>query len=130
MVNVDRWAERLVPSSGLTVERYGTNRPVEEAVGAVTMVVTVRAADAPGAEESVRHLLEEAMPRVEFTGVTAEPIIGRYVAGTDVEPACSFCGKSPELVKKLIAGRGVYVCDECVAMMSEIIEDDAPSPDP
>ena len=29
---------------------------------------------------------------------------------------CSFCGKPQEIVKKLIAGPGVYICDECIAL--------------
>jgi ATP-dependent Clp protease ATP-binding subunit ClpX len=34
---------------------------------------------------------------------------------------CSFCGKSQEQVRKLIAGAGVYICDECIALCNEII---------
>jgi len=34
---------------------------------------------------------------------------------------CSFCGKSQEEVKKLIAGPAVYICDECVALCNDII---------
>mgnify|MGYP005795279407 FL=1 len=37
---------------------------------------------------------------------------------------CSFCGKSQEQVKRLIAGPGVYICDECINLCSEIITDD------
>lgn len=37
---------------------------------------------------------------------------------------CSFCGKSQKQVKKLIAGPGVYVCDECVELCNEIIEEE------
>ena len=38
---------------------------------------------------------------------------------------CSFCGKSQDMVRKLIAGpNGVYICDECIDICSEIIEDD------
>jgi len=37
---------------------------------------------------------------------------------------CSFCGKTQEQVKKLVAGPGVYICDECVSLCSDIIEDD------
>ena len=37
---------------------------------------------------------------------------------------CSFCGKHQKDVKKLIAGPGVYICDECVGLCGEIIEDD------
>ena len=34
---------------------------------------------------------------------------------------CSFCGKSQRQVKKLIAGPGVYICDECIDLCNEII---------
>ncbi|MBP3464195.1 MAG: ATP-dependent Clp protease ATP-binding subunit ClpX [Clostridia bacterium] len=37
---------------------------------------------------------------------------------------CSFCGKSQESVKKIIAGPGVYICDECINVCQEIIEDE------
>ena len=35
---------------------------------------------------------------------------------------CSFCGKSQRQVKKLIAGPGVYICDECIDLCNEIID--------
>ncbi|MEO8963601.1 MAG: ATP-dependent Clp protease ATP-binding subunit ClpX [Gammaproteobacteria bacterium] len=38
---------------------------------------------------------------------------------------CSFCGKSQHEVRKLIAGPSVYVCDECVALCNEIIQEEA-----
>ena len=37
---------------------------------------------------------------------------------------CSFCGKSQKQVKKLIAGPGVYICDECVDLCNEIIDEE------
>jgi ATP-dependent Clp protease ATP-binding subunit ClpX len=37
---------------------------------------------------------------------------------------CSFCGKIQDQVKKLIAGPGVYICDECIELCNEIIEDE------
>ena len=37
---------------------------------------------------------------------------------------CSFCGKSQDMVKKLIAGPGVYICDECVELCLEILDDE------
>jgi len=37
---------------------------------------------------------------------------------------CSFCGKSQEQVKRLVAGPGVYICDECIELCSEIIEEE------
>jgi ATP-dependent Clp protease ATP-binding subunit ClpX len=39
---------------------------------------------------------------------------------------CSFCGKAPKQVKTLIAGSGVYVCDECVEIMSGMVREDSP----
>ncbi|HAZ47208.1 MAG TPA: ATP-dependent Clp protease ATP-binding subunit ClpX [Cyanobacteria bacterium UBA11371] len=50
---------------------------------------------------------------------------------------CSFCGKSQEQVRKLIAGPGVYICDECVDLCNEILDEElldtspqAPQPNP
>jgi ATP-dependent Clp protease ATP-binding subunit ClpX len=37
---------------------------------------------------------------------------------------CSFCGKSQDEVKKLIAGPSVYICDECIQLCNEIIAED------
>ncbi len=37
---------------------------------------------------------------------------------------CSFCGKSQDQVKRLIAGPGVYICDECIDLCSDIIQDE------
>ena len=46
---------------------------------------------------------------------------------------CSFCDKTQDQVRRIIAGNGVYICDECVALCQEIISDDlgtAPSQEP
>jgi ATP-dependent Clp protease ATP-binding subunit ClpX len=43
---------------------------------------------------------------------------------TKVPYRCSFCGKSQEQVRKLIAGQGVYICDECIMLCQEIIEEE------
>ena len=53
--------------------------------------------------------------------------------GTKVPYRCSFCGKSQEQVRKLIAGQGVYICDECIHLCQEIIEEEmleTPRPKP
>jgi ATP-dependent Clp protease ATP-binding subunit ClpX len=42
--------------------------------------------------------------------------------GSDL--VCSFCGKSQDEVKKLIAGPSVYICDECIELCNEIIEEE------
>ncbi len=41
---------------------------------------------------------------------------------------CSFCGKSQKQVKKLIAGPGVYICDECIELCNDIIEEELAEP--
>ena len=43
---------------------------------------------------------------------------------------CSFCGKSQRQVKKLIAGPGVYICDECIDLCNEIIDEELTDPGP
>ncbi len=45
---------------------------------------------------------------------------GKY----DSHLKCSFCGKSQEQVRKLIAGPGVYICDECVDLCNEILDEE------
>ena len=37
---------------------------------------------------------------------------------------CSFCDKTQDQVRRIIAGNGVYICDECIALCQEIIADD------
>src|SRR5699024_9933169 len=37
---------------------------------------------------------------------------------------CSFCGKSQEQVRKLVAGPGVYICDECIELCTDIVEEE------
>ncbi len=43
---------------------------------------------------------------------------------------CSFCTKSMDEVRKLIAGPGVYICDECVQLCAQIIEEELSDPPP
>ncbi len=42
---------------------------------------------------------------------------------------CSFCGKPQEVVKKIIAGPGVYICDECIALCQDIIDEEIYEPE-
>ena len=37
---------------------------------------------------------------------------------------CSFCGKAQDQVRKLIAGPGVYICDECIDLCNEILDEE------
>src|ERR1700760_4877722 len=54
---------------------------------------------------------------------TRSSIMARIGDGGDLLK-CSFCGKSQKQVKKLIAGPGVYICDECIDLCNEIIEEE------
>ena len=45
-------------------------------------------------------------------------------SGSDSSVRCSFCGKTQEQVKRVIAGPGVYICDECIELCADIIEDE------
>jgi ATP-dependent Clp protease ATP-binding subunit ClpX len=49
--------------------------------------------------------------------------VAKFGEGTELLK-CSFCGKSQKQVKKLIAGPGVYICDECIDLCNEIIEEE------
>ena len=47
------------------------------------------------------------------------------IKGSEPRIKCSFCGKTEDQVRKLIAGPdGVYICDECVSICSEIMEEE------
>ncbi|HLS59831.1 MAG TPA: ClpX C4-type zinc finger protein, partial [Virgibacillus sp.] len=37
---------------------------------------------------------------------------------------CSFCGKGQDQVRKLVAGPGVYICDECIELCTEIVDEE------
>jgi ATP-dependent Clp protease ATP-binding subunit ClpX len=43
-------------------------------------------------------------------------------SGPSDQPRCSFCGRIESRVERLIAGPGVYICDECVELCNEILE--------
>src|SRR6186713_1393262 len=60
------------------------------------------------------------------TGRTGDhvPVTTTGSKGAKVPYRCSFCGKSQEQVRKLIAGQGVYICDECINLCQEIIEEE------
>jgi ATP-dependent protease Clp ATPase subunit len=47
---------------------------------------------------------------------------------TIAEMRCSFCGKSKDQVRRLVAGPGVFICDECIALCNEIIQETPPAP--
>ena len=50
--------------------------------------------------------------------------MGRVISYNDGMQRCAFCGKSEHEVNRLVAGAGVAICDECVALCVEIIADE------
>jgi len=70
---------------------------------------------------------EERTPLRETAGAGPDPrsrgLMARIGDGGDLLK-CSFCGKSQKQVRKLIAGPGVYICDECIDLCNEIIEEE------
>ena len=45
--------------------------------------------------------------------------------GSSHEARCSFCGKHQDQVRKLVAGPGVFICDQCIALCNEVLAEDA-----
>jgi ribosome-binding protein aMBF1 (putative translation factor) len=50
------------------------------------------------------------------------------IATTKHDLYCSFCGKSDKEVKKMVAGPMVFICDECVKLVAEIVDEDGLNP--
>jgi ClpX C4-type zinc finger len=96
-----RLLEQQWPGSGFAVERRG-----DEAGDSVVAEVTVPADDAFDAQRIARSVFDQTLSTVTFTDM--------------------FCGKGQRQVAKLIAGQGVYICDECVAFMVEIMREESP----
>src|SRR5699024_10546786 len=93
--------------------------------------------------ELCTEIVEEELGSEEETEFTEIPkpkeicdILDDYVIGQDRakknlsvrsekgQLKCSFCGKSQEQVRKLVAGPGVYICDECIELCTEIVEEE------
>ena len=110
-------AEELVRSLAETLERR-PNRKTD--AGALfwfsatsaqsAWETTVDAVNAAG-EDWADHLRLSVPPELNYGPHDPPP-----------HPACSFCGKPERIVEKLIAGPGVYICDECVALCVEILD--------
>jgi ClpX C4-type zinc finger protein len=47
-----------------------------------------------------------------------------------IDERCSFCGKAKDQVRRLVAGPGVFICDQCVALCNQIIDTEPPPPQP
>src|SRR6202790_5559733 len=66
--------------------------------------------------------IEVARPRASDAG--ALPVTAAPVPEPDKTLYCSFCGKSQHEVRKLIAGPTVFVCDECVELCEDIVDEE------
>ncbi|WCL48509.1 ATP-dependent Clp protease ATP-binding subunit ClpX [Leptospira sp. GIMC2001] len=55
--------------------------------------------------------------------------MSKKVSTTKEKLHCSFCGKAQDEVRRLVAGPGVYICDECISLCNEIIAEEPPSTD-
>jgi len=109
---------------GLHYEQHGPG---------VAIVVNVTAADATAAEDLVRTLCLEELPAwISVVSAEVRPLPTEPDVETAHPPAvctCSFCGKSQQMVKRLIIGRGAVICDECVELCAEILDEAlAPAP--
>src|SRR5579863_9214894 len=73
----------------------------------------------------IDHVLEDrgALPTPAYAGEDTRVTMFRF-GDEKGQLKCSFCGKSQEQVRKLIAGPGVYICDECIELCNEIIEEE------
>src|SRR4249920_409920 len=61
--------------------------------------------------------------RSSSAGQQGRPVVAKFGDSGELLK-CSFCSKSQKQVKKLIAGPGVYICDECIELCNEIIEEE------
>src|SRR6476620_12268968 len=61
--------------------------------------------------------------RSSSAGQQGRPVVATFGDSGELLK-CSFCSKSQKQVKKLIAGPGVYICDECIELCNEIIEEE------
>src|SRR5690606_11507582 len=81
------------------------------------------AAEKPGSVGTRTRGDRQSESTRRLTGSRDPTTMARIGDGGDLLK-CSFCGKSQKQVKKLIAGPGVYICDECIDLCNEIIEEE------
>jgi hypothetical protein len=84
--------------------------------------------------ESIEEDEDEEVIEVPLSELVAavEGVPGEISSTKKAAPPlrCSFCGRSQRLVRRLIAGPGVYICDRCVQLCFEIIEEEGLGPPP
>src|SRR5262249_8100547 len=97
-------------------------RTVEGCTGSPPGARTPRTGVEPTPDRAKRSGHSQAYEPVRRRGQRSA-VMARIGDGGDLLK-CSFCGKSQKQVKKLIAGPGVYICDECIDLCNEIIEEE------
>jgi ATP-dependent Clp protease ATP-binding subunit ClpX len=84
-----------------------------------------------------KHFKRRVRERSAKTGESYTTALRHLRVHTEEQPmtttetsllTCSFCGKTSKLVQKLIAGPGVYICDECVGLCNEILTAEGADP--
>jgi len=77
---------------------------------------------AAGGQEGRFHPLA-GLPAEVGCEAGAEALAGAYASGMERSSGahCSFCGKGPNQVSKLVAGPGVYICDQCIGLCQEVL---------
>ena len=68
--------------------------------------------------------LERMDAKVKYAVETIKTATGTQFGYNDREIRCDFCGKYREQVQKMVSGPGVYICDECISLCNEIIEEE------
>ena len=119
------WALDNAPSSRLLIEGSQWSRFEDGTVTTGELTATVDARDAGAATAVVRSALEHILPALQLTRIVTESSLA-LPAGEDAQLTCSFCGKLQRHVQKLIAGPGVYVCDQSLDLMVEIMREESP----
>jgi hypothetical protein len=76
-----------------------------------------------------QRLRPRPSPQATSSQILPEQITNRHVPGVHSKPMCSLCGKTQRQVKKLIAGPGVYICDECVERLTGAMQYEFPTQD-
>ena len=79
----------------------------------------------PGWFSIVDSLDEPQQPKEEIK-ITTEPTAVKNAKAANDQLVCNFCGKKKLDVDRLIAGPGVHICNECIALCNEILEEDHP----
>ena len=74
--------------------------------------------------DELQHQLEGSLSSQQLLAASLVGTWKKTSGGKHTGTVCSFCGKSQEQVRKVIAGPGVFICDECVDLCQEILDEE------